>query len=213
MGVGRISTGVEINSCVAQLRPLCSKLALKAIPEMAKPKLNCVSLDALRARSGQMSEHPLYDTWRGMLERCHKTTARSYLRYGAKGITVYEPWRDKTRHPKYKRWSKGFCLFLEYIEGFLGERPEGCSLDRSNSNLGYEPQNLRWANASLQKKNQKVSNKTGYKYVYSISGSVKWQAEYKFQEKRIYVGSFETKEEAYFEALAHRLETMWPKNL
>ncbi len=180
---------------------------------MPKPKLNFVSLDALKIRSGRMSDHSLYDTWRGMLERCHKATVPSYLRYGAKGIAVYEPWRDKTRHPEHKRWSKGFCLFLDYVEEFLGERPEGSSLDRINPSLGYEPQNLRWASASLQKKNQKISNKTGYKYVYSISGSAKWQAEYKFQEKRIYVGSFKTKQEAYFEVLAHRLETMWPKNL
>jgi hypothetical protein len=180
---------------------------------MAKPKLSLVTLEEIKKRSGRMSEHPLYDTWRGMLERCCKPNASSYARYGAKGITVFTPWLDKARHLKHKRWSKGFCLFLDYAEIFLGERPKGHSLDRINTHFGYEPQNLRWADASLQKKNQKVKNKTGYKYVYSVSGSSKWQAEYKFKDKRIYVGVFESKEQAYFEALAHRLESMWPKNL
>jgi hypothetical protein len=180
---------------------------------MAKPKLSAVSLDEIKTRKGRMSNHPLYDTWRGIIERCCKPNAPAYLRYGAKGIKVYALWLDKSRHPDHKRWSKGFCLFLEYVEEFLIDRPEGCSLDRINSSLGYEPGNLRWANASLQKKNQKIKNKTGYKYVYSISGSSKWQAEYKFQDKRVYVGSFSTKEEAYLNVLAHRLETIWPRNL
>jgi hypothetical protein len=180
---------------------------------MAKPKLSAVSLKDIKLRTGKMSNHPLYDTWRGMVERCFNQNASAYLRYGAKGIKVYAPWLDKSRHPEHKRWSKGFCLFLEYIQEFLGDRPEGFSLDRINSSLGYEPDNLRWADASLQKKNQKIKNKTGYKYVYSISGSNKWQAEYKFQDKRFYVGSFSTKSEAYFNALAHRLETIWPRDL
>lgn len=126
---------------------------------------------------------------------------------------MFEPWKNKSRHPTIKRWSLGFCLFLEYIEKELGEKPLGHSLDRINLNQGYQPGNLRWADASLQKKNQKITNKSGYKYVYSIAGSNKWQAEYKFNEQRVYVGAFKTKEEAYFAALADRLEVFWPKDL
>jgi hypothetical protein len=95
----------------------------------------------------------------------------------------------------------------------LGEKQIVFSLDRIDSTKGYEPGNLRWADASLQKKNQTVQNKTGFKYVYPVSGSTKWQAEYKIGKKRIYVGVFETKNEAYFAALASRLELIWPVNL
>ncbi len=160
-----------------------------------------------------MRDHPLYDTWRGMIERCHSFNSRAYPRYGAKGIFVFAEWRNKQRHPEFKRWSLGFCLFLEYVELHLGEKQIGFSLDRIDSTKGYEPGNLRWADASLQKKNQTVQNKTGFKYVYPVSGSTKWQAEYKIGKKRIYVGVFETKNEAYFAALASRLELIWPVNL
>ncbi len=179
---------------------------------MAKPLLQKVSLEQLRSRSGRMQEHPLYNTWRGMLERCYSTTAKNYNRYGANGIFVFDEWRDKTRHPKIKRWSLGFCLFLDYLADTLKEKPEGYSLDRINLNQGYEPGNLRWADASLQKKNQKIKNQTGFKYVYAVSGSSKWQAEYKIGKNRVYVGVFETKEQAHYAALASRLELIWLTN-
>lgn len=180
---------------------------------MSRPLLPAISLIDMQLRQGRMSEHPLYDTWRGILERCLNVNAKAYLRYGKKGIKVFPAWTEKTRHPFYKRWSKGFCCFLEYIENILGAKALGFSLDRIDSNGHYEPKNLRWANASQQKKNQKNFNCTGYKYVYAISKSRKWQGEYKDGEKRVYVGSFKTKEQAYAEVLAHRLETMWLKNL
>ncbi|NBU70237.1 MAG: hypothetical protein EBS53_02105 [Bacteroidetes bacterium] len=160
-----------------------------------------------------MSTHVLYNTWRGIKERCCSIHASVYSRYGGKGISVYLPWLDKTRHPVHKRWSRGFCLFLEYVEIFLGPKEAGFSLDRIDPLGNYEPGNLRWANASLQKKNQKNKNTSGYKYVYSVHNSGNWQAEYKNGNERIYVGCFKTKQKAYAEALAHRLETIWPKNL
>lgn len=180
---------------------------------MPKPFLSVVFISEIQCREGRMSEHPLYDTWRGMLERCKNKNSPAYARYGGKGIRVHEEWASKERHPLFKRWSKGFCSFLEYIELHLGFKPEGFSLDRVNSMQGYAPGNLRWANASLQKKNQKVANKTGYKYVYPVAGSSKWQGEYKHGKKRFYVGVFDTKEEAHLAVLVHRLEHMWPTHL
>lgn len=176
---------------------------------MGRPKLEVISIQEIKSRAGSMHKHPLYNTWRGMLERCHSPNAQTYSHYGAKGISVFEGWRNKSRHPEIKRWSLGFCSFLDYVEVELGEKPEGYSLDRINTNEGYAPGNLRWADASLQKKNQKNKNKTGFKYVYPVTGSSCWQAEYKLGKKRIYVGVFKTKKQAYYEALASRLEHNW----
>lgn len=180
---------------------------------MPKPLLPFVSLEQIKNRTGRMSEHILYNTWRGMIERCASVNSVAYCRYGGKGINVFDGWQNKKRHSEHKRWSVGFCLFLEYIENHLGAKPEGYSLDRIKGNQGYVPGNLRWADSSLQKKNQSVKNSTGYKYVYPVAKSNKWQAEYKNGKERVYLGCFDTKERAYFEVLAHRLESLWPKNL
>ena len=176
---------------------------------MPKPLLYMVSLEQIKNRSGRMSEHVLYNTWRGMIERCVSTNSSAYSRYGGKGINVFHEWQNKNRHPIHKRWSHGFCLFLDYVENTLGPKPKSFSLDRINGSQGYMPGNLRWADPSLQKKNQKVQNTTGYKYVYPVTGSSKRQAEYKNGKQRVYLGCFDSKEKAYFEALAHRLECLW----
>lgn len=176
---------------------------------MARPKLNAISLEEIQSKSGSMHAHPLYNTWRGMVERCFSKTSRAYQRYGGKGISVHPAWVDKNRDVNHKRWSKGFCLFVDYIASELGPKPQDCSLDRIANTNGYVPGNLRWANLSLQKKNQTVANFSGCKYVYKHSKGG-WTADFKYNGQRFYAGFFDTKEEAYAEVLAKRLEIIWP---
>lgn len=35
-----------------------------------------------------------YNVWRGMLRRCYSKWSKDYMRYGGRGITVCEEWRD-----------------------------------------------------------------------------------------------------------------------
>lgn len=84
-----------------------------------------------------MSTHPLYATWRSMVRRCVNPTHPKYERYGGRGITVDESWLL-------------LADFLEWVHDNLGERPEGCSLDRIDNNGNYEPGNVRWATQSEQ---------------------------------------------------------------
>jgi|ERR1700679_838970 len=78
--------------------------------------------------------HPLYNTWQGMLRRCHDVNYTSYHKYGARGITVCTRWREH------------FGLFI----ADMGEKPEGTTLDRINRELGYTPENCRWATKEQQ---------------------------------------------------------------
>jgi len=86
--------------------------------------------------------HVLYNTWYHMLKRCEDPEYGGYHRYGGRGIEVCERWHT-------------FRLFAEDIEGSLGPKPEGHSLDRIDNNGNYAPDNVRWSTASDQAKNRR----------------------------------------------------------
>lgn len=93
------------------------------------------------------NKHPLYSTWGGMKSRCYNKNQRSYLDYGAKGITVCKEWLDN------------FWIFV----ADMGERPVGYTLDRIDTSKGYSKENCRWANAHTQALNHsKFKRAKGY---------------------------------------------------
>jgi len=86
-----------------------------------------------------------YNTWRGMISRCHNKNHTHYEFYGAKGIVVCDEWRNS---------------FEKFYED-MGPRPSSkYSLDRyPKSDGNYQPDNTRWATAKEQALNK---NKTLY---------------------------------------------------
>lgn len=78
-----------------------------------------------------------YSSWESMIQRCTNPNNKHFNRYGGRGITICESWRD-------------FPNFL----ADMGERPDGLSLDRINNNRGYSPDNCRWATDSQQNNNR-----------------------------------------------------------
>jgi hypothetical protein len=90
-----------------------------------------------------LSKHPLYDTWRGIKERCYNANAERYASYGGRGITMCPEWRDD------------FAAFLSYVEKLDHYGEPGRTIDRIDNSLGYQPGNVRWATASEQNLNRR----------------------------------------------------------
>lgn len=80
--------------------------------------------------------------WHDMIHRCYNANNVSYQRYGGRGITVCDRWRESV------------YAFLDD----MGPRPsEKHSIDRYPNNDGnYEPGNCRWATQQEQIDNSSV---------------------------------------------------------
>lgn len=93
---------------------------------------------------GRKKQHPLHQTWRGMVARCHNPRSREYRDYGGRGIVVCAEWRSD---------------FRQFIAD-MGPRPSSKhSIDRINVNGNYEPSNCRWATLKEQMRNTRVNRR------------------------------------------------------
>ena len=83
---------------------------------------------------------PEYSAWVRMIDRCTNPGHEFWARYGGRGISVCQQWRDD---------------FLNFYAD-MGPRPSPqLSLDRINNDGNYEPGNCRWATKSEQARNRK----------------------------------------------------------
>jgi hypothetical protein len=97
----------------------------------------------------------------------------------------YEYYKDVAIDPK---WLDSFEAFLED----MGERPEGMTLDRKDGKLGYNKDNCRWADASTQQQNKRVSQKNATGYPGVTFGNDRYTARIRHKSVKLYVGCFLT---------------------
>jgi hypothetical protein len=92
-----------------------------------------------------------YRSWAHAKERCMNPNAKSYARYGGRGITMCRRWRNS----------------FEAFFADMGPKPSPKhSLDRINNDGPYSPKNCRWATQLQQARN------TSQNAVYKINGKI-----------------------------------------
>lgn len=130
--------------------------------------------------------HPLYIKWLGMISRCINPKSKSYKNYGARGIKVCQEWVGVSGLKKFI----DFCLKNGWEKGL--------TIDRIDNDGNYEPNNVRFVTYHIQGINQRTSsrNTSGYRGVCFGKSANKWLPTIRVNNKRIYLGRFDTKKEA-----------------
>jgi len=99
----------------------------------------------MRRKYSQHGQHHRreYNIWKGMLHRCHNPESKDFPRWGGRGITVCERWRESV---------------LNFIEDMSECPGPGYSIDRIDNDRGYTPDNCRWATQREQGRNTRVNH-------------------------------------------------------
>lgn len=125
----------------------CGRISFKSIKEIGRINregtAGCYCSRRRKANPESPTNHPGIGTWNGMMRRCYNPDHIAYHRYGGRGITVCDEWKNNKRE------------FLNWLDS--NNWKSGLHLDRINNNEGYSPENCRLV-SSKENQNNKSTN-------------------------------------------------------
>lgn len=117
----------------------------------------CLNAEKVGKRAKKMftihGDHntPFYNSWRGMRERCSRSSSDNYSYYGGRGIKYDVNWDN------YLNFKKD--MYRSYLYHVKKHGQKQTTLDRIDVNGNYCKENCRWATKSEQTKNQRKNVK------------------------------------------------------
>lgn len=98
--------------------------------------------------SHKQSQTRLYRIWQKMKDRCFNSNIPCYKRYGGRGITVCDEWKDDFK--AFYDWSM--------LHGYADD----LTIDRIDNDGSYEPTNCRWVTNRMQSLNRRTNIQVEY---------------------------------------------------
>lgn len=141
--------------------------------------------------------------WRGVIDRCYNLSSPNYVYYGALGITVCDEWLCCEKFINDIPFVHGYDLNL-FQQGLLELDKD---ISNGNNNAQYNLENCQFVsrqtnhNEMMRRRKQRTSSK--YTGVTKLNDG-KWQCSVSHHSKNVYVGRYDTEEQArdaYFDKL------------
>ena len=167
MVYGRLTVVEDVGELDHSKRPLltvscvCGEIFKRRIDHVLRGNGACklCSIKTRAENSRKYESHSrgdsLYSVWMSIKARCLNKKHLHYEQYGGRGINLHEDWVNN------------FIMFKDYV----GDPPSDgkkYSLDRIDNDVGYVPDNIRWATWDQQARNRRANsrNTTGVNGVY-----------------------------------------------
>ena len=90
-----------------------------------------------------IARHPVYKVYKALMDRCYNPKNKSYKRYGGRGISVCDEWRNDIK--SFYDWS--------LVNGWAN----GLTIERENNEGNYEPSNCKDIPHSMQSRNRSIT--------------------------------------------------------
>ena len=127
LGMRKDSGGTTRRWCEAKCS-YCGEIS-EHRTQSIKTKKSCGCATHLKANIKHgMSKTRQYQIWADLKDRCHNPKNKSYIRYGARGITYDESWKTFEGF-----WNDMGCTYVD-----------GLTIERKDNNLGYNKANCIW---------------------------------------------------------------------
>ena len=95
------------------------------------------------------SKERLYTIYKGMRNRCYRTSNNNYKNYGAKGVVMCDDWEKD--YTTFRNWalSNGY--------------EDNLTIDRIDNEKPYSPDNCRWVTYTRQARNKSTNRYLTFK--------------------------------------------------
>lgn len=153
-----------------------------------RSEISLINLQKLFLTEGikqhNLSNHPLHNVWSGMKKRCYQKNETFYYRYGGRGITVCDEWKND------------FKTFYDWA--ISNDWEQGLQIDRINNDGNYEPDNCRIVTSQQNSWNRSSQSNTSSKYkgVSWRKKEKKWLSEITHNNVKYRLGLFDNEIEA-----------------
>lgn len=124
----------------------------------------------------------LYSIHKRMISRCYNPKDKAYHNYGGRGITVAKQWRNNWH--TFAKWA----IDNGYERGLF--------IDRTNNDGHYRPSNIRFVTVAQSNCNRRIPSKKSNLPVGVGKVGKKYRAQISIDNEKIYLGLWDTPEEA-----------------
>lgn len=108
----------------------------------------CYKKDHSQGKTHNKSNTRLYTIWENIKQRCYNSNCKNYIKYGKRGITICDEWKNS------------FTAFYDWAmsNGYA----DNLSINRKDNNGNYEPSNCEWTTEKNQANNRRSSRYITY---------------------------------------------------